>query len=166
MGQRFFNHIHDIISEVHFVSWVSDLKLFSLILQLIELSYFQISYGATSDKFSDKFLYPSFFRTVPSDKWQVDAIGLLMNKFGWNWVAVIGSDEEYGQRGVQQFSKKAENMSICVAYQGLIPVYGDPKSAVDTIISSIKAADVKVVMVFSLAEPAVFFFSQVSEAQI
>lgn len=89
-----------------------------------------------------------------------------MSKFGWNWVAVIGSDEEYGQRGVQQFSKIAENMSICVAYQGLIPVYDNPESAVDTIISNIKAADVKVVMVFSLAEPAVFFFSQVSEAQI
>lgn len=88
-----------------------------------------------------------------------------MREFGWNWVAVIGSDEEYGQGGVQQFSNIADNMSICVAYQGMIPVYDDPTSAVDTIISNIKATEVKVVMVFSLSEPAVFFFNEVSETQ-
>lgn len=128
--------------------------------------FLQISYGATSDKFSDNLLYPSFFRTVPSDKWQVDAIGRLMNRFGWTWVAVIGSDEEYGQRGVQEFSKMAENMSVCVAYQGLIPVYDDPEPALQTIIENIQATGVNVVMVFSLAEPALLFFNEVSEAHI
>lgn len=121
----------------------------------------QISYGATSDKFSDNLLYPSFFRTVPSDKWQVDAMVHLMNRFNWSWVAVIGSEEEYGQRGVQQFSKVAENMSVCVAYQGLIPVYTDPKPAVQTIINNIKTTQVKVVIVFALAEQAAIFFEQV-----
>nr|XP_054585967.1 taste receptor type 1 member 3 [Nothobranchius furzeri] len=123
----------------------------------------QISYGATSDTFSDSLLYPSFFRTVPSDKWQVDAMARLMKEFGWNWVAVIGSDEAYGQQGVQQFSKSAENMSICVAYQSLIPVYTDSKPAVKTIIDNIIATEVKVVLLFSLADPAVSFFEEVSE---
>ncbi|MEQ2166248.1 hypothetical protein GOODEAATRI_025945 [Goodea atripinnis] len=122
-----------------------------------------ISYGATSDKFSDTLLYPSFFRTVPSDKWQLDAMVHLMNRFNWTWVAVIGSEEEYGQRGVQQFSKVAENMSVCVAYQGLIPVYTDPGPAIQTIINNIKTTQVKVVIVFALAEQAAFFFQQVSE---
>ncbi|XP_069546688.1 taste receptor type 1 member 3 [Brachyistius frenatus] len=121
----------------------------------------QISFGATSDKFSDNVLYPSFFRTVPSDKWQVDAIALLMKEFEWNWVAVVGSEEEYGQQGVHQFSKRAENMSICVAYQGLIPVYTDPGPAIQTIIKNIKAANVQVVVVFSLPEPAETFFKEV-----
>uniref|UniRef100_A0A3Q3ANC4 Taste receptor type 1 member 3 n=1 Tax=Kryptolebias marmoratus TaxID=37003 RepID=A0A3Q3ANC4_KRYMA len=126
----------------------------------------QISYGATSDKFSDNLLYPSFFRTVPSDKWQVDAMGQLMRMFRWNWVAVIGSEEEYGQRGVQQFSKIAENMSVCVAYQGLIPVYTDPQSAVKTIIDNIINTEVKVVVVFSLSEPAEYFFKEVIKRKI
>lgn len=134
--------------------------------QLIELFFLQISYGATSDKFSDNLLYPSFFRTVPSDKWQVDAMGRMMKFFGWTWVAVIGSDENYGQGGVQEFSQIAENMSVCVAYQGLIPVYDDPGPAVKTIIENIKTTGVNVVVVFSLADPALFFFNQVSEAQI
>ncbi|KAM7402315.1 hypothetical protein PAMP_017562 [Pampus punctatissimus] len=121
----------------------------------------QISYGATSDKFSDKLLYPSFFRTVPSDKRQVNVIGLLLKKFKWNWVAVVGSEEEYGQQGVQEFSKIAENMSVCVAYQGFIPVYTDPERVVKTIINNIQVANVSVVVVFSLPEQAVVFFKEV-----
>ncbi|KAG7244746.1 hypothetical protein INR49_029765, partial [Caranx melampygus] len=110
----------------------------------------QISYGATSDKFSDKDKYPSFFRTVPSDKWQIDVMALLLKEFNWNWVAVVGSEEEYGQQGVKQFSKLAENMSICVAYEGMIPVYSDPEPAVKTIVNNIIATKVGVVVVFSL----------------
>ncbi|XP_008287970.1 taste receptor type 1 member 3 [Stegastes partitus] len=121
----------------------------------------QISYGATSDKFTDHLLYPSFFRTVPTDKWQVDVMALLMKEFDWNWVAVVGSEEEYGQQGVQQFSKVAEKMSVCVAYQGLIPVYTDPEPAVKTIISNIIATNVGVVVVFSLPEQAEVFFKEV-----
>ncbi|KAM9759777.1 taste receptor type 1 member 3 isoform 2-T2 [Menidia menidia] len=126
----------------------------------------QISYGATSDKFSDTHVYPSFFRTVPSDKWQVDAIARLMNEFEWMWVAVVGSEEEYGQRGVQQFSKMAENMSVCVAYQGLIPVYTDPAPAVRTIITNIRATEAKVVVVFALSNAAEFFFREVIKSNL
>ncbi|RVE73298.1 hypothetical protein OJAV_G00046520 [Oryzias javanicus] len=121
----------------------------------------QISFGATSDKFSDSLTYPSFFRTVPSDIRQVDAMAQLIKNFRWNWVAVVGSEEEYGQQGVQQFSKKAENMSVCVAYQGLIPIYDDPKPAIQTIISNIQTTEVKVVVVFALVAPAKSFFEEV-----
>ncbi|XP_032370623.1 taste receptor type 1 member 3 [Etheostoma spectabile] len=121
----------------------------------------QVSFGATSDKFSDKLLYPSFFRTVPSDKWQVEVMALLLKEFNWNWVAVVGSDEEYGQRGVQEFSKIAENKSICVAYQGLIPVYTNVESAISNIIDNIQLTKVRVVVVFSLAEPALAFIKEV-----
>ncbi|XP_003973391.2 taste receptor type 1 member 3 [Takifugu rubripes] len=121
----------------------------------------QISYGATSEKFSDKVLYPSFFRTVPSDKWQVEAMVLLLEEFNWNWVAVVGSDEAYGQRGVQDFSKLAANKSICVAYQGLIPVYTDPEPMVKTILSNINSTKASVVIVFSLSNQAEIFFKEV-----
>ncbi|NP_001072097.1 taste receptor, type 1, member 3 precursor [Takifugu rubripes] len=121
----------------------------------------QISYGATSEKFSDTALYPSFFRTVPSDKWQVEAMVLLLEEFNWNWVAVVGSDEEYGQRGVQDFSKLAANKSICVAYQGLIPVYTDPEPMVKTILSNINSTKARVVIVFSLSNQAEIFFKEV-----
>lgn len=89
-------------------------------------------------------------------------MALLLKEFGWNWVAVVGSEEEYGQQGVKQFSKLAENMSICVAYEGLIPVYSDPEPVVKTIVNNIIATKVGVVVVFSVVDPAVVFFEEVS----
>lgn len=133
--------------------------------RLIMLSL-QISFGATSDKFSNKLLYPSFFRTVPSDKWQVEVMAILLERFKWNWVAIVGSDEEYGQQGVQEFSKIAANKSICVAYQGLIPVYSDPEPMVKVIIDSIVTTKVQVVVVFSLPGPAEALFTEVSKDSI
>lgn len=102
---------------------------------------------------------------MPSDKIQVNAMALLLNKFSWNWVAVVGSDEEYGQQGVQQFSKIAEQMLICVAYQGLIPIYTDPQLAITNIVNNIQLNNVGVVVVFSIVEPTVAFFKEVSEAE-
>uniref|UniRef100_A0A3Q4I9R7 Taste receptor type 1 member 3 n=1 Tax=Neolamprologus brichardi TaxID=32507 RepID=A0A3Q4I9R7_NEOBR len=118
----------------------------------------QISYGATSDKFSNKLLYPSFFRTVASDKWQVDVMIQLIEEFGWNWVAIVGSDEAYGRRGVQMFTKLVENTSVCVAYQGLIPMYTDPEPTIKTIINNIQMTNVGVVVVFSLSDQSFNFF--------
>lgn len=84
-----------------------------------------------------------------------------MQKFNWTWVAVVGSEEEYGQQGVQEFSKVAENMSVCVAYQGLIPVYTDAEQAITVILNSIEKTNVNVVVVFSLAQVAEPFFREV-----
>uniref|UniRef100_A0A8C1H935 Taste receptor type 1 member 3 n=3 Tax=Cyprinus carpio TaxID=7962 RepID=A0A8C1H935_CYPCA len=120
-----------------------------------------ISYGATSDVFSDKETFPSFMRTVPSDRWQVVAMVQLLKKFEWNWVSVVGSDDEYGQKGQEQFSSMANEESICVAYQGLIPVYSDPEQAVKEILNRIVDAKVGVVVVFSLPKPARDFFIEV-----
>lgn len=89
-------------------------------------------------------------------------MALLLEKFNWNWVAVVGSDEAYGQQGVQQFSTIAEQKSICVAYQGLIPVYADPQSEVSNIVQNIQQNKVGVIVVFSLVNQAVVFFEEVS----
>ncbi|XP_061894270.1 taste receptor type 1 member 3 [Entelurus aequoreus] len=126
----------------------------------------QISFGATSDKLSDKDVYPSFLRTVTSDKWQVGVMVRLIEEFGWNWVAVVGSDEAYGQQGTQKFTKLAETKSVCVAYHGLVPVYSDPAATVRNIVDNIQANKVKVVVVFSLPVPAAVFFKEVIKRNI
>ncbi|KAA0707507.1 Taste receptor type 1 member 3 [Triplophysa tibetana] len=120
-----------------------------------------ISYGATSDAFSDKETFPSFMRTVPSDRWQALAMVKLLKVYGWNWVSVVGSDDEYGQKGQRQFSSMANEESICVAYQGLIPVYSNPEETIKEILDRIVEAKVGVVVVFSLPKPATDFFIEV-----
>ncbi|KAJ8400732.1 hypothetical protein AAFF_G00395010 [Aldrovandia affinis] len=121
----------------------------------------QISYAATSDRFSDKKLYPSFLRTVPSDRWQAEAIISLLKKFKWTWVAMVGSEDEYGKQGLRELSSLADQNSICVAYEALIPVYEDSGDVVREILQRINETEVSVVVVFSLYKPAIAFFTEV-----
>lgn len=101
-------------------------------------------------------------RTTPTDKWQSLAMVQLLQEFGWNWVAVIGSDETYGQQGQQYVSQEAANGGICVAYEGLIPVYEDPVPTIREILDGIVQTKVNVVVVFATATASASFFQEVS----
>ncbi|NWH63724.1 TS1R3 protein, partial [Geococcyx californianus] len=117
----------------------------------------QVSYGASSEKLSDTELYPSFYRTVPSDKNLVEAVVLLLNKFGWNWIATIGSDDEYGRGAQELFLSIAGNHSICIAFEGLIPTdLSDPKAQnqLEETIRLINKTNVNTIVLFSFSQPA------------
>ncbi|XP_010848527.1 PREDICTED: taste receptor type 1 member 3 [Bison bison bison] len=82
----------------------------------------QVSYGATTDRLSNRETFPSFFRTVPSDRVQAIAMVELLRGLHWNWVAAVGSDDEYGRQGLGLFSSLANAKGICIAYEGLMPL--------------------------------------------
>ncbi|XP_069098387.1 taste receptor type 1 member 3-like [Pleurodeles waltl] len=82
----------------------------------------QISYSASNEILNDKARFPSFFRTVPSDKSQVYAITQLVNHFRWNWVAALGTDDEYGRKGIESFTEMVLTTDICIAYQAFLPI--------------------------------------------
>ncbi|MBN3307718.1 TS1R3 protein, partial [Amia calva] len=135
-------------------------KLFSFFLMP------QISYSATSDKFSDKKQFPSFLRTVPSDRRQAEAMVQLVLRFEWNWIAVVGSEDEYGKQGLRQFSLLASQQSICIAYEALIPVYTSSKATIKDILQRINQTDVGVVVLFALPSAAMDFFSMVISSKM
>ncbi|XP_040285723.1 vomeronasal type-2 receptor 26-like [Bufo bufo] len=59
---------------------------------------FVISYGAMDPIFSNKLLFPYFYRTVPDGSTQYEAIVLLLKNFGWSWVGMVTVDDESSQR--------------------------------------------------------------------
>uniref|UniRef100_A0A8C5FGU0 G-protein coupled receptors family 3 profile domain-containing protein n=1 Tax=Gadus morhua TaxID=8049 RepID=A0A8C5FGU0_GADMO len=65
---------------------------------------------------SDRRIYPTFFRTVPSDQFQISALVQLMKHFGWQWLGIIHSDEVYSSDGVAEFIKQGKAEGICVEY--------------------------------------------------
>ncbi|KAG6936354.1 taste 1 receptor member 3 [Chelydra serpentina] len=116
----------------------------------------QVSYGASSEKLSQEEYYPSFFRTVPSDKSQSKALVELLDKFEWNWIAAIGSENEYGREGLGTFSGLATAQGICIAYEALIPA--DPSvpqdhQKLEKIIKYINETQVNVIVLFSVDRP-------------
>lgn len=115
----------------------------------------QVSYSASSRILSRRSLYKSFFRTVPSDTNQIKVMLDVMEKFNWNYVFAIGSDDDYGKLGVAELKQHSHARNICVTNDEYIlsdSVNIDKR--IDVIIEKIKQdSSIKVVVLFCYAEP-------------
>ncbi|XP_078524806.1 extracellular calcium-sensing receptor-like [Lissotriton helveticus] len=78
--------------------------------------YPQISYAATSPLLGDRNLFPSFFRTVPSDDFQSLGLAQLVIHFGWTWVGILASDDDYGQQCSQVVQQELIKAGACLAF--------------------------------------------------
>nr|XP_046252859.1 taste receptor type 1 member 1 [Scatophagus argus] len=127
----------------------------------------QISYEASNEMLSNKFLYPAFLRTIPSDKNQVAAMIQLLIRFNWTWIALIGSDNEYGLKGMQSLSDQAPGHDICIAYQGVIPsLREDTIPIMRNIVENILKTKVNTIVVFSSKSKLYRFFPFVIEQEV
>ncbi|XP_051933606.1 extracellular calcium-sensing receptor-like [Hippocampus zosterae] len=84
---------------------------------LSPLSIPQVSHLSTCACLSDKNLYSTFFRTVPSDRFQALALVQLMKNFDWRWVGIIYSPTTYADKGTAEFVVEAMKEHICVEYR-------------------------------------------------
>uniref|UniRef100_A0A8C4QV25 Receptor ligand binding region domain-containing protein n=1 Tax=Eptatretus burgeri TaxID=7764 RepID=A0A8C4QV25_EPTBU len=81
----------------------------------------QVSYFASCKCLSDKKLFPSFFRTIPSDGFQASVMAQIVQYFGWVYVGTVENDDEYGRNGVSQFLVEAELAGLCGAFRAILP---------------------------------------------
>ncbi|KAM4038600.1 extracellular calcium-sensing receptor-like [Anomaloglossus baeobatrachus] len=75
----------------------------------------QISHFSTSSLLSNKKLFPSFFRTVPSDTFQSKGLAQLVLHFNWTWVGLVAAGEDYGRQGIQIIKEELIRAGACVA---------------------------------------------------
>lgn len=108
----------------------------------------QISYFSTCSCLSDRRQFPTFFRVVPSDDYQVKAIAQLLKRFHWTWIGVVTEDHDYGRFALQGLKREIENTDICLAYHEMIPK-DFKQERVHEILNVIKYSTAKVVVVFS-----------------
>ncbi|XP_075462752.1 extracellular calcium-sensing receptor-like [Ascaphus truei] len=76
----------------------------------------QISYGSAFADLSDKIQFPSFLRTMINDKTQSWYFPNLMIHFGWTWVGILASDNDFGLYSSELMRKAIEAAGICVAF--------------------------------------------------
>ncbi|XP_043975246.1 extracellular calcium-sensing receptor-like [Gambusia affinis] len=97
---------------------------------------------------SDKKQYPNFFRTIPSDYYQADALAKLVKHFGWTWIGAVRSDSDYGNNGMAAFLEVALREGICVEYSEAF-YRTDPRSKIKRVADIIRRSTSKVVVAFT-----------------
>uniref|UniRef100_A0A8D3AF22 Olfactory receptor C family, v1 n=1 Tax=Scophthalmus maximus TaxID=52904 RepID=A0A8D3AF22_SCOMX len=107
-----------------------------------------ISYFSSCACLSDRRKYPTFFRVIPNDDYQVKAIAQLLVRFNWTWVGLLRGDHEYGRFAVQGLMRELQGTKVCVAYQEMIPLLYNHQAALE-IMQVMRSSSAKVVVVFS-----------------
>ncbi|CAM4579309.1 unnamed protein product [Leuciscus chuanchicus] len=107
-----------------------------------------VSHYATCSCLSDRKKYPSFFRTIPSDAFQVRAMVQILKYFGWTWVGLVYSDDDYGIYAAQFFQQEIQLFGGCIAFSEILP-HDNNLRDIQHITTVIQASTARVVVVFS-----------------
>ncbi|KAM9312153.1 extracellular calcium-sensing receptor-like [Gastrophryne carolinensis] len=111
--------------------------------------YPQISGFSSVSLLSNRKMFPSFFRTLTSDKVQSTRIAQLILHFGWTWVGLVAMDNDYGLMGIQPIKEEIIKAGACVAFTEYIRL-GQPDFNAPNIVKTIKRSKANVIIVFSL----------------
>ncbi|XP_047450517.1 extracellular calcium-sensing receptor-like [Mugil cephalus] len=107
-----------------------------------------VSYFATCSCLTDRQKYPSFFRTIPSDAFQVRAMIQILKHFGWTWAGLLISDDDYGLHAARSFqSELSLSGEVCLAYSEVLPWDNNAADA-KRIVDMMKKSTARVVIVF------------------
>ena len=112
----------------------------------------QISYGSSSADLSNKELYENFFRTVPPDSFQAQALVDVIRHFGWSYVYTISSFGNYGRTGMKLFHKVAREADICIAASASLPslpTRSNYKSALERVTGNSLSGNAHVIVLFT-----------------
>ncbi|XP_030257546.1 extracellular calcium-sensing receptor-like [Sparus aurata] len=107
-----------------------------------------VSYFATCSCLTDKHMYPSFLRTVPSDLFQVRGLVQMVTFLGWLWVGTLGTTDDYSHYGIQEFSNQFRQQGGCLAFHLTIPK--SPRATdIQEMAERLQSSTAKVVVVFA-----------------
>ncbi|XP_004575601.1 extracellular calcium-sensing receptor-like [Maylandia zebra] len=107
-----------------------------------------VSYFATCSCLTDRQKYPSFFRTIPSDAFQVRAMIQILKHFGWTWAGLLITDDDYGLHAARSLqSELSLSGEGCLAYVEVLP-WDKDTDELRRIVDVMKKSTARVVIAF------------------
>ena len=125
----------------------------------------QVSFSSTSALLNNREQYSYFYRTVPSDDQQAQAMIDLVLHFGWKHVSAIHSNDLYGEPGIDRFKELARINGVCIDLDiGISENFSDDQysNVVDQIYDSVPS----VIVFFSSLDQVVGLFERMQQANI
>nr|XP_043878340.1 extracellular calcium-sensing receptor-like [Solea senegalensis] len=108
-----------------------------------------VSYYATCSCLSDRQKFPSFFRTIPNDAFQVNAMIQVLKHFGWTWAGLLISSNDYGVYAARSFhSDLGPAGGGCLAYTEILP-WGEDPAEIRRIVDVMRKSTARVVIVIA-----------------
>ncbi|CAJ0959963.1 unnamed protein product [Ranitomeya imitator] len=124
-----------------------------------------ISPLSTVSILSNRVLFPSFFRTVASDTIETVGLSKLVLHFGWTWVGLLATDNDYGLQGILPVKQQLIKSGACVAFTEYIRLGQQDRNA-PYIAKVIKKSTVKVIIVFSIGVELVLLFDEMLKQDV
>lgn len=126
----------------------------------------QISYSSTSVLLSDNAVYHSFFRTIPSDTYQAQALADLLKQFGWTYVSIVASDNSYGRAGVDSLRTELKKRGICIALEKIFNPSLSQEELQEIIVSLKNEPRARVIILWCQRPNALGFLNEASRQEL
>ena len=108
----------------------------------------QVSYASSSAILSNRDRYGFFYRTIPPDNLQARAMIDILLRFRWTFVSTIYSRNPYGEPGIDEFQRLANQDGICIDLNEGIEEDYTP-SQYDDLVSRLMNSQANVVVIFA-----------------
>lgn len=122
----------------------------------------QISYGSTAIELSDKLNYPRFFRTVPSDIHQAEALADIVKMYKWKKVSTIATGDHDGQDFANAFQNEMKKRNVNVVDSARFN-RGDTSKIVQQKVEQIKKGETRINVISALPNDAFTALHQVQQ---
>ncbi|XP_051778482.1 extracellular calcium-sensing receptor-like [Erpetoichthys calabaricus] len=104
-----------------------------------------VSYCATCSCLSNKLEFPSFFRTIPSDAFLIKAIMEVIKYFGWTWIGIIITDDDYGENTLKNFNEELQDFG-CLSFTEILKI--NELSRIPETVKIVKKSTARVIAAF------------------
>ncbi|XP_030007224.1 extracellular calcium-sensing receptor-like [Sphaeramia orbicularis] len=124
-----------------------------------------MSYTASCPCLSDRQKFPNFFRTIPSDVYQAQAMARLVLHFKWTWIGAVILNDDYGHSALQVFQREIQGKQVCLDFIKTISwetSMDDIKKAAVTI----QASTARVILIFYSSSGALQLFLQLAQRNV